>query len=99
MSLILKYLVDECGYEFRLKYVAKRDPVKESQQCLECWSHKWSVLRVIHDKLTQLEDLGELAAHAVLQMFCLGLCHLATWEVKYFLAENKHKDSNLASLY
>lgn len=39
-----------------------------------------------HDEATELEDLGELAAHGILEVLSLHLSHLATREVKYFLA-------------
>ena len=45
-------------------------------------------LRIVHNKLTQLENLRELATHAVFQVFRLRLGHLATREVKNFLAKN-----------
>ena len=40
-----------------------------------------------HHELAELKDLGELAAHSVLQVFRFGLRHLTEREVKHFLRE------------
>ena len=42
-----------------------------------------------HNERAQLEDLEELSTHALLQVLCLGLGHLAAAEIKHFLTEEK----------
>ena len=44
-----------------------------------------------HHKTTKLKNLGEFAAHGVLEMLGLCLCHLATGKVKHFLTTLKEK--------
>lgn len=54
------------------------------KQYRQCMPHNIHFI-AHHHKTTELKNFGEFAAHGVLEMLGLRLCHLAAGEVKHFL--------------
>lgn len=59
-----------------LEDVSQGDPVAESQKGLEGRLDQTRLCGRVEDLLAEVEDLRELGAHGLLEVACLGRCHL-----------------------
>lgn len=71
----------------RLKDVAERNPVEETQKRLQRDEHERGLLRVVQDVLQELVDERKLLIEAILKLQDLGLRHLTAAKVEDLLRE------------
>lgn len=68
--------------DLRLKDIPQRYPVEEPQERLQRRFDQARLVRLLQNFIAQIEDLRELAAHALLQVLRLRLRHLFCREVE-----------------
>jgi hypothetical protein len=83
---------DQVVDDLRFEDIAQRNPVEEPQQRLQSRLDQTWLVGLFQHLVTQVEDLSELCAHALLQCFRLGLRHLLGREIENLLRQELEDD-------
>lgn len=86
------YSRDENINDLGLKDITERNPVQESQQCLQSRPDQARLVGLLQNLITQVENLSEFCAHSLFQGLCLCLRHLLGRKVEYFFRQETKND-------